>query len=86
VNLDISPAWLKIQALVNGFISMLPNIVLALILFCISCLFARWAKSLIIGFYGKRSDALSRLADTSTQRNGDGDSAFSLKGEGAGQQ
>jgi small conductance mechanosensitive channel len=54
VHFDISPAWAKIQVIVNGFIFMLPNLVLALILFMISCLIARWAKSLIIGFYRRR--------------------------------
>jgi small conductance mechanosensitive channel len=54
MNFDISPAWTKIQAIVNGFISMLPNLVLALIVFAISCLIARWAKSLIVGFYARR--------------------------------
>jgi small-conductance mechanosensitive channel len=33
---------------------MLPNLVLALIVFTISCLVARWAKSLIVGFYRRR--------------------------------
>ncbi|HEY0546503.1 MAG TPA: mechanosensitive ion channel family protein [Pyrinomonadaceae bacterium] len=54
MNFDISPAWAKIQGIVNGFISMLPNLVLALIVFTISCLIARWAKSLIVGFYRRR--------------------------------
>lgn len=54
MHFDISPAWAKIQVIVNGFIFMLPNLVLALILFTISCLIGRWAKSLIIGFYRRR--------------------------------
>ena len=54
MNFDISPAWAKIQGIVNGFIFMLPNLVLALIVFTISCLIARWAKSLIVGFYRRR--------------------------------
>jgi small-conductance mechanosensitive channel len=54
MHIDISPAWVKIQAIINGFISILPNLVLALILFTISCLIARWAKSLIVGFYRRR--------------------------------
>src|SRR5215203_2624465 len=33
---------------------MLPNVVLALVLFTISCLLSRWAKGLIIGFYQRR--------------------------------
>src|SRR3954468_15761592 len=54
MNLDVSPAWAKIQAILNGFVSMLPNLVLALVLFTISCLIARWMKSLIVGFYRRR--------------------------------
>jgi small conductance mechanosensitive channel len=54
VNFDFSPAWIKIQLLVNGFISMLPNLLLALVVFTISCLIARWAKSLIVEFYHRR--------------------------------
>src|SRR5206468_4780168 len=33
---------------------MLPNLVLALVVFTISCLLARWAKGLIVGFYRRR--------------------------------
>lgn len=54
MRFDISPAWAKIQIIVNGFVSMLPNLVLALVLFTISCLLARWSKSLIVGFYRRR--------------------------------
>jgi small-conductance mechanosensitive channel len=54
MNFDFSPAWTKIQLLVNGFISMMPNLMLALVVFTISCLVARWAKSLIVGFYHRR--------------------------------
>jgi small conductance mechanosensitive channel len=54
LHFDISPAWAKIQAIINGFISILPNLVLALILFTISCLVARWAKNLLVRFYRRR--------------------------------
>jgi small conductance mechanosensitive channel len=54
MKIDVSPAWAKIQVLVSGFISILPNLVLSLILFTISCLIARWAKNLIVGFYRRR--------------------------------
>jgi small conductance mechanosensitive channel len=54
MNFDVSPAWAKIQGIVNGAASMLPNVVLALVLFTISCLLARWSKSLIVGFYRRR--------------------------------
>jgi small conductance mechanosensitive channel len=54
VNFDVSPAWIKIHLIVSGFFAMLPNLVLALVLFTISCLLARWAKSLIVGFYQRR--------------------------------
>jgi small conductance mechanosensitive channel len=54
VQFDVSPAWAKIHAIVNGFLFMLPNLVMALVLFTISCLVARYAKSLIVGFYRRR--------------------------------
>jgi small conductance mechanosensitive channel len=54
VQFDVSPAWAKIHAIVNGFLFMLPNLVMALVLFTISCLIARYAKSLIVGFYRRR--------------------------------
>jgi len=40
--------------MVDGAISMLPNIVLALVVFTISCLLASWAKRLIVEFYRRR--------------------------------
>lgn len=54
MNFDVSPAWAKIQGIVSGAAFMLPNVVLALVLFSISCLIARWAKGLIIRFYSRR--------------------------------
>jgi small-conductance mechanosensitive channel len=54
VQFDVSPAWAKIHAIINGFLFMLPNLVMALVLFTISCLLARWSKSLIVGFYRRR--------------------------------
>jgi small conductance mechanosensitive channel len=54
VNFDVSPAWAKIQGILSGAAFMLPNVVLALVLFTVSCLLARWAKGLIIGFYRRR--------------------------------
>ncbi|WNN89416.1 mechanosensitive ion channel family protein [Gloeocapsopsis dulcis] len=40
-------AWNKIGALVNGFIIMLPNIVLALVVFIIFFFAARWLKLVV---------------------------------------
>jgi small-conductance mechanosensitive channel len=54
VNFDVSPAWAKIQGILSAAAFMLPNVVLALVLFTISCLLARWAKGLIVGFYRRR--------------------------------
>ena len=41
VNFDVSPAWAKIQGILSGAAFMLPNVVLALVLFTISCLLSR---------------------------------------------
>ena len=54
LNFDVSQAWGKIQGLVHGFASLMPNIVLGLVLFTISCLIAAWAKRIIVGFYHRR--------------------------------
>jgi len=47
MNLAISKAWDKIQGMLNGLIVMLPNIVLALIVFAIFWFVARGLKSLV---------------------------------------
>jgi small-conductance mechanosensitive channel len=54
MKFDVSPAWAKIQAMGYGLASMLPNLVLAMVVFTISCLIARWAKTIIVGFYHRR--------------------------------
>ncbi|BAZ69644.1 MAG: mechanosensitive ion channel family protein [Pelatocladus maniniholoensis HA4357-MV3] len=47
MNAEISAVWDKIQAMTNGFIALLPNIVLALIVFVIFFLIAREIKRLV---------------------------------------
>lgn len=47
MNLAISKAWDKIQGMINGLIVMLPNIVLALIVFALFWFVARGIKSLV---------------------------------------
>ncbi|KOP28332.1 mechanosensitive ion channel protein MscS [Hapalosiphon sp. MRB220] len=47
MNAEISAVWDKIQAMTNGFIALLPNIVLALIVFVIFFLVAREIKRLV---------------------------------------
>lgn len=54
MDFDVSPAWAKIQGLANGFLALLPNIILGLVLFTISCLVAVYAKKVIVGFYRRR--------------------------------
>ncbi|MCU0570561.1 MAG: mechanosensitive ion channel family protein [Oculatellaceae cyanobacterium Prado106] len=44
-NAEFSAAWTKVQAMANGFIALLPNIVLALIVFALFFLVARAIKS-----------------------------------------
>ncbi len=43
----VSAAWNKIQGMLNGFIVMLPNLVLAVIVFAIFFFGARWFKFLV---------------------------------------
>ena len=50
MKFDISPAWLKTQGMINGLIALLPNLVLALVVFAFFVLRARWAKALFQGF------------------------------------
>jgi uncharacterized membrane protein len=44
---SISTAWEKIQAMINGLIVMLPNIVLAFIVFALFYLAARGIRTLV---------------------------------------
>lgn len=47
MNAEISAVWDKIQSMINGFIVLLPNIVLALIVFAILFFVARAIKRLV---------------------------------------
>jgi len=47
MELEVSTAWIKIQEMINGAISLLPNLVLALIVFAIFWFIARGIKSLV---------------------------------------
>jgi small conductance mechanosensitive channel len=53
MNFDIGPAWEKIHSIINGAIAMLPNLILAVLVFAFAFLLSRWLKRLVIGFYGK---------------------------------
>jgi small-conductance mechanosensitive channel len=47
MDADVSVAWSKVQGLINGFFALLPNMVLALIVFIIFFLVARGVKMLV---------------------------------------
>ena len=47
MNAEISAAWNKIQATIDGFIALLPNIVLAFVVFILFFFAARWLKSIV---------------------------------------
>jgi len=47
MDLEVSTAWAKIQGMINGAIALLPNLVLALIVFAIFWFIARGIKSLV---------------------------------------
>lgn len=54
MNFDIGPAWEKINAIINGAIAILPNLILAIVVLAFALMVSRWFKRLIISFYGKR--------------------------------
>ncbi|RUR83526.1 mechanosensitive ion channel family protein [Chlorogloeopsis fritschii PCC 9212] len=72
MNADISNAWQKVQAMVNGFFALLPNIVLALIVFVIFFFVARTIKQVVKRLTSNRRHArnlgmvLGRLAQGAT--------------------
>jgi small-conductance mechanosensitive channel len=47
MNIQISAAWEKIQSMINGFIALLPNLVLALIVFIIFFMVAGTIRQLV---------------------------------------
>src|ERR1041384_5100128 len=53
MNLDIGPAWEKINAIINGAIAILPNLIMAVVVFTVAILVSRWLKRLIVGFYSR---------------------------------
>ena len=72
MNLQISVAWEKVQSMINGFIALLPNIVLALIVFAIFFLVAGAIRRLVRRLTSQRRHArnlglvLGRLAQWTT--------------------
>lgn len=67
MNLDIGPAWEKINSLINGAVAILPNLVLAAVMFTVALLVSRWLKRLIGGFYSERHRNLGILMGRLTQ-------------------
>jgi small conductance mechanosensitive channel len=72
MNAEISAVWDRIQAMINGFIVLLPNIVLALIVFAIFFFAARAIRRLVRRLTRNRHHArnlglvLGRLAQGAT--------------------
>ncbi|NJM73441.1 MAG: mechanosensitive ion channel family protein [Scytonema sp. RU_4_4] len=72
MNAEISAAWDKVQAMINGFITLLPNIVLAIIVFAIFFFVARTIKQVVRRLTRNRRHArnlgmvLGRLAQGAT--------------------
>ncbi len=72
MNAEISAVWDKIQGMINGFIVLLPNIVLALIVFAIFFFVARTIKKVVKRLTRNRRQArnlgmvLGRLAQGTT--------------------
>ncbi|HJQ26054.1 MAG TPA: mechanosensitive ion channel family protein [Blastocatellia bacterium] len=67
MNLDIGPAWEKINSLLNGAVAILPNLVLAIVMFAVALLLSRWLKRLIGGAYSERHRNLGILMGRLTQ-------------------
>lgn len=57
MNSGVSTAWAKIHEMLNGAIAMLPNLVLALIVFALFCFAARTIKSMVRRLTQKRRHA-----------------------------
>lgn len=72
MNPEISAAWKQVQSMINGFIALLPNIVLALIVFLIFLFVASRIKALVKRLTRNRRSArnlglvLGRLAQGTT--------------------
>jgi small conductance mechanosensitive channel len=72
MNAEISTAWDKVQGMINGFIALLPNIVLAIIVFAIFFFVARSIKQVVRRLTRNRRQArnlgmvLGRLAQGTT--------------------
>jgi small conductance mechanosensitive channel len=54
MNFDIGPAWEKINAIINGAIAILPNLILGVVVFALALMLSRWVKRMIIGVYSRR--------------------------------
>lgn len=54
MNFDISPAWIKLQEMAQGFLLLLPNLVLALLLFMFFIVAARWIRKLVLRVLDRR--------------------------------
>ena len=69
MSFDISPAWIKLQEMTQGFLLLLPNLVLALLLFMFFIFAARWIRKLVLRVLDRRGGYLNvglvigRLAD-----------------------
>ena len=63
MRFDISVAWAKIQSIANQFMEMLPNLVLAFIVFALFYLAAKWIRTFVKRFSTRfhRANHLGRL-------------------------
>lgn len=51
MSFDITPTWQRLQGMINGFLSLVPNLILAVILFAFFIVIAKWMRSLIQRFF-----------------------------------
>jgi hypothetical protein len=47
MDFDLSRVWTKTEAMLNGLLAMLPNIVLAVLVFMLFALVAKWLRALV---------------------------------------
>lgn len=47
MNADVSTAWEQVQGMINGFIALLPNIFIAIIVFFVFFFIGRWTRTIV---------------------------------------
>ena len=51
MKFDIAPTWERLQSMINGFLALVPNLILAFLLFALFLVLAKWIRALIHRFF-----------------------------------